>query len=116
MMTRSVAVGTKFGKRGGKIGLLIAAISFVAFGAAAQMSGGQTGAPMQSPAMAAAPAAQMAPASLSLTGEVKTELHLSAADLKALPRATLTALDTHEKQTHVFEGVTLQELLKRAGV
>jgi DMSO/TMAO reductase YedYZ molybdopterin-dependent catalytic subunit len=109
-------VETKLRNRGRGIGLLIVAISLVVLGAAAQMSSGQTAAPTQSSAMTAAPAAQLAPASLSLTGEVKTELHLTAADLKALPRTTLTALDAHEKQTHTFEGVTLQELLKRAGV
>jgi DMSO/TMAO reductase YedYZ molybdopterin-dependent catalytic subunit len=109
-------VETKLRNRGRGIGLLIVAISLVVLGAAAQMSSGQTAAPTHSSAMTAAPAAQLAPASLSLTGEVKTELHLTAADLKALPRTTLTALDAHEKQTHTFEGVTLQELLKRAGV
>jgi DMSO/TMAO reductase YedYZ molybdopterin-dependent catalytic subunit len=115
MISRSVAVETKFGKRGIELGLLIASIGLIALGAAAQMWGGQPAAPTQSPAMTAAPSAQMT-ASLSLTGEVKTELHLSAADLKALPRTSVKAFDAHEKQTHVFEGVTLQELLNRAGV
>jgi hypothetical protein len=48
--------------------------------------------------------------------ELAQELHLTGADLKAMPRTTLTAMDAHEKQTHTFEGVTLAELLKRAGV
>jgi DMSO/TMAO reductase YedYZ molybdopterin-dependent catalytic subunit len=91
--------------------LLIATIGFVVMGAAAQTAGGQSAPPMQT-----APAATAVQATLSLTGEVTTELHLSAADLKALPRTTLTAMDAHEKQTHVFEGVTLAELLKRAGL
>jgi DMSO/TMAO reductase YedYZ molybdopterin-dependent catalytic subunit len=62
------------------------------------------------------PAAQATGVMLSVTGEVTTELHLTAADLKALPRTTVTAMDAHEKQTHTFEGVTLAELLTRAGV
>jgi DMSO/TMAO reductase YedYZ molybdopterin-dependent catalytic subunit len=110
----TVHMKLKSGGRG--IAKLIAAIGLIALGAATQMSGGQAAAPMQSPAMTAAPAGQVATASLSLTGEVKTELHLSAADLKALPRTSVKAFDAHEKQTHVFEGVTLQELLNRAGV
>lgn len=100
----------KFKMRVSGIGLLIAAAGLVAMGAAAQMDGGQAAPSMQA---TAAPAVS---ASLSLTGEVKQELHLTAADLKALPRTSVKGFDAHEKQTHVFEGVTLQELLKRAGV
>jgi len=92
------------------IALLIAATGFVATGAAAQMAGGQAMPANQAPAIPAAPA------TLALTGEVTQELHLTAADLKALPRTTLTAMDAHEKQTHTFEGVALAELLKRAGL
>ena len=104
-------MNTKLKKCRRGIALLIAAICLAALGAAAQMAGGQA-APsiMQAPAM---PAAQ---ATLSLAGEVAQELHLTGADLKALPRTTLTAMDAHEKQTHTFQGVTLAELLKRAGV
>lgn len=109
-------MNTRLKKVGRGIGLAIVTFSCAAFGAASQMSGGQSAAPMQSPAMTAASAGQAMTASLSLTGEVKTELHLSAADLKALPRTSVKAFDAHEKQTHVFEGVTLQELLNRAGV
>lgn len=96
-----------------RIGLLIAAVSLVAMGVAARTAGKQAAPPMQAPATANATAAQ---ATLSLTGEVAQELHLTGADLKAMPRTTLTAMDAHEKQTHTFEGVTLAELLKRAGV
>jgi DMSO/TMAO reductase YedYZ molybdopterin-dependent catalytic subunit len=116
MISRSVAVNTRLKRAGRGIGLSIVAFSCIAFAAVAQMSGGQSAPPMQSPAMTAPPAGQMASSSVSLTGEVKTELHLSAADLKALPRTSVKAFDAHEKQTHVFEGVTLQELLNRAGV
>jgi DMSO/TMAO reductase YedYZ molybdopterin-dependent catalytic subunit len=98
-------------KRCGRgIGLLIAAIGFVTMGVATQMAAGQAMTTTQAPAT---PAAQ---ATLSLTGEVTQELHLTDADLKAMPRTTLTAMDAHEKQTHTFEGVTLAELLKRAGL
>lgn len=105
-------MNTKLKRCGREIALLIAAIGIVAMGAAAQTAGGQAAPPMQ-PAPAATPTPT---GTLSVTGEVTTELHLSAADLKALPRTTLTAMDAHEKQTHVFEGVTLAELLRRAGL
>ena len=101
---------TKLKRCGRMIALLIAATGFVATGAAAQMAGGQAMPANQAPAIPAAPA------TLALTGEVTQELHLTAADLKALPRTTLTAMDAHEKQTHTFEGVALAELLKRAGL
>jgi DMSO/TMAO reductase YedYZ molybdopterin-dependent catalytic subunit len=108
-----MTVNTNLKRRGRGVGLLIAAIGFVALGAAAQMAGGQAAPSMQAQAT---PAAQAMQGTLSLTGEVTQELHLTGADLKALPRTSVTATDAHEKQTHVFEGVTLQELLKRAGV
>ena len=113
MRTRSVEVDTKLKRYGHGIGLLVAAMSFATMGTAAQMAGGQAAPSMQA---AATPTVSAAPATLSLTGDVAQELHLTAADLKALPRTTLTAMDAHEKQTHRFEGVTLAELLKRAGV
>lgn len=76
---------------------------FCTLGAAAQQ--GTAPAAMQSTTVA-----------LSVTGAVTTELHLTAADLKAMPRTMVTAVDAHEKKSYVFEGVTLQELLLRAGV
>jgi DMSO/TMAO reductase YedYZ molybdopterin-dependent catalytic subunit len=103
-------VNMKLKRCGRGIGLLIAAIGFVTMGVATQMAAGQAMPTTQAPAT---PAAQ---ATLSLTGEVTQELHLTDADLKAMPRTTLTAMDAHEKQTHTFEGVTLAELLKRAGL
>jgi len=89
-----------------RFGLLIAAVGVAALCAAPQ-------AMQKAPAM---PAAQSTDVLLSVTGEVTTELHLTAADLKALPRTSVTAMDAHEKQSHVFEGVALAELLKRAGL
>jgi DMSO/TMAO reductase YedYZ molybdopterin-dependent catalytic subunit len=90
--------------------LLVALIGFATVGAAGRAASEQAAQPMQTPA------AQATGVMLSVTGEVTTELHLTAADLKALPRTTVTAMDAHEKQTHTFEGVTLAELLTRAGV
>jgi DMSO/TMAO reductase YedYZ molybdopterin-dependent catalytic subunit len=47
-------------------------------------------------------------------GDVAKPLTLTAADLLAMPRTKLTAA-AHD-QTGVFEGVTVRELLTRAGV
>ena len=52
---------------------------------------------------------------LSLKGEVKQELHLSASDLKAMPRAKVTAKD-HDGKAREYDGVALQTLLAKAGV
>jgi len=61
----------------------------------------------------AAPAA--AAPELKIHGSVETPLTLSAADLKKMPRKTLTVTNAHEKKTEVYEGVLVQELLRRAG-
>jgi DMSO/TMAO reductase YedYZ molybdopterin-dependent catalytic subunit len=79
------------------------------------------------PALIAATAAQAAPArakpvaptavaptALRVIGDVATPLTLTAADLKALPRTTVTATD--EGRTVTYEGVLVGEILKRAGV
>ena len=62
---------------------------------------------------------QAAPANdatlLVIKGEVKQELHLSAADLKALPRVKVTAKD-HDGIAREHEGVTLLTILAKAGV
>jgi DMSO/TMAO reductase YedYZ molybdopterin-dependent catalytic subunit len=52
---------------------------------------------------------------LSLKGEVKQELQLTAADLKAIPRVKVTAKD-HDGTAREYEGVALQTLLAKAGV
>ena len=57
-----------------------------------------------------------AAAELHITGNVSTPLVLSVADLKKMPRKTLKVLNPHEKKDEVYEGVPLQELLRRAGV
>ena len=53
---------------------------------------------------------------LQVTGNVATPLSLSANDLKALPRKTLKVMNPHENKEENYEGVAVQELLRRAGV
>lgn len=61
--------------------------------------------------------AQNAPASaiLKIGGNVSTPLELTAADLKNMPRKTLTVANPHEKKSETYEGVLLQTLLAKAG-
>ena len=51
---------------------------------------------------------------LLIKGAVKQELHLTLADLKAMPRTKVTAKG-HDATTHEYEGVTLTTLLAKAG-
>jgi len=53
---------------------------------------------------------------LRVTGGVSTPLALSMADLKKMPRKTVKVVNPHEKKAEVYEGVPIQELLRRAGV
>jgi DMSO/TMAO reductase YedYZ molybdopterin-dependent catalytic subunit len=55
-------------------------------------------------------------AELRIGGEVSTPLVLSVADLKKMPRKTLSVVNPHDNKTEKYEGVLLEELLKRAGV
>ena len=57
--------------------------------------------------------AQQAPASISIIGAVPHALTLSAADLAAMPRATVTT--TNNGIATTYEGVWLAEVLKKAG-
>jgi hypothetical protein len=41
---------------------------------------------------------------------------LTVADLKAMPRKTPTVVNPHEKKTEKYEGVALEEILRKAGV
>jgi DMSO/TMAO reductase YedYZ molybdopterin-dependent catalytic subunit len=52
---------------------------------------------------------------LVVKGEVRQELRLTAADLKALPRVKVTAKG-HDGTAREYEGVALQSLLAKAGV
>jgi DMSO/TMAO reductase YedYZ molybdopterin-dependent catalytic subunit len=49
-------------------------------------------------------------------GAVSTPLTLTIADLKKMPRTTLHVENPHDKKPEVYEGVLLEELLRRAGV
>ena len=55
------------------------------------------------------------PGQLKIGGSVSTPLILTVADLKAMPRTTIRAMNTHEKKTETYEGVLLEELLRKAG-
>jgi DMSO/TMAO reductase YedYZ molybdopterin-dependent catalytic subunit len=63
--------------------------------------------------------AQSAPvvaAELRIGGAVSTPLVLSVADLKSMPRKKLAVVNPHDKKPEVYEGVLLEELLRKAGV
>jgi DMSO/TMAO reductase YedYZ molybdopterin-dependent catalytic subunit len=55
-------------------------------------------------------------AELRVSGTVSTPLTLTVADLKRMPRKTLTIVNPHDKKTEKYEGVALEEILRRAGV
>lgn len=66
---------------------------------------------------AASPAQNVtAVAELRIGGDVGTPLNLSPEELKKMPRKTLRVVNPHEKKAGVYEGVSLEELLRRAGV
>jgi len=54
-------------------------------------------------------------AQLKIGGAVSTPLTLTVADLKAMPRTTLHVENPHDKKSEVYEGVLLEELLRRVG-
>jgi len=62
--------------------------------------------------------AQTAPATaeLRISGAVTTPLVLTIADLKNMPRKKLSVVNPHDKKTENYEGVLLEELLRKAGV
>ena len=62
-------------------------------------------------------AAQSASASptLKVGGNVATPLQLSLEDLRKMPRETVKVFNPHEKKTEVYQGVSVEELLRRAG-
>lgn len=55
-------------------------------------------------------------AALRIAGNASTPLSLSAKDLKAMPRTSLKVLNPHENKEETYEGVAVQELLRKAGV
>ncbi len=64
-------------------------------------------------AFASAQAPKAAP-SLSITGDVATPLTLTAADLAAMPRETVSVSEEDGSKVQ-YEGVPLREILKKAG-
>jgi DMSO/TMAO reductase YedYZ molybdopterin-dependent catalytic subunit len=61
-------------------------------------------------------AAQTAPEpNIVVTGDVPTPLTLSAKDLAVMPRETVEVTDADGSKT-AYEGVPLQEILKKAGI
>jgi DMSO/TMAO reductase YedYZ molybdopterin-dependent catalytic subunit len=57
-----------------------------------------------------------AAAELRISGAVSTPLVLTVADLKKMPRKTLSVMNPHDKKKETYEGVLLEELLRKAGV
>jgi DMSO/TMAO reductase YedYZ molybdopterin-dependent catalytic subunit len=55
-------------------------------------------------------------AQLKIGGAVSTPLALTVADLKNMPRTVLHVTNPHENKAETYEGVLLEELLRRAGV
>ena len=55
-------------------------------------------------------------AELKIVGGTSSPQIVTAADLQKMPRKTLKVVNPHNKKTEVYEGVPLEELLRRAGV
>lgn len=53
---------------------------------------------------------------LKIGGAVATPLVLTPEDLKKMPRKTLSVMNPHENKIEVYEGVLVQDVLKRAGL
>jgi len=53
---------------------------------------------------------------LKVTGAVSTPLTLTIEDLKQMPRRKVSVVNPHDKKTENYEGVLVEDLLKRAGV
>lgn len=65
---------------------------------------------------AAPPKPSTGPSDFKISGAVTTPLDLTVADLKGMPRKTLRVDNPHSKKTEVYEGVLVEELLRKAGV
>jgi DMSO/TMAO reductase YedYZ molybdopterin-dependent catalytic subunit len=55
-------------------------------------------------------------AGLRIGGAVSTPLVLTIANLRKMPRRKLLVVNPHDKKTENYEGVLLEELLRKAGV
>jgi DMSO/TMAO reductase YedYZ molybdopterin-dependent catalytic subunit len=56
------------------------------------------------------------PTEFKVSGAVTTPLVVTAADLKNMPRKTIRVENAHAKRTEVYEGVLVEDLLRKAGV
>ena len=56
------------------------------------------------------------PVVLKIEGAVSTPLSLTLEDLKKMPRKTVPVVNPHNHKTEVYEGVLVEDLLKKAGV
>lgn len=59
--------------------------------------------------------ASTAPAELRVGGAVQTPLTLTVADLKKMPRKTFSVVNPHSQKKETYEGVPLEEILRKAG-
>ena len=71
--------------------------------------------PLVSAAQTGTQTTAASPSELRISGAVTTPLVLTIADLKKMPRTTLSVLNPHDKKQESYEGVLLEELLRRAG-
>lgn len=55
------------------------------------------------------------PSEVKIGGAVTTPLVLTAADLKSMPRKTVRVENEHAQKAEVYEGVLVQDILKKAG-
>jgi DMSO/TMAO reductase YedYZ molybdopterin-dependent catalytic subunit len=80
----------------------------------ASFAGAQTPVKAQAPAVPQTPAGTQAP-TVKVLGEVLNPLTLSATDLAAMPRTTVSAKDK-QGVSHSFSGVAVSEIFNKAGV
>jgi DMSO/TMAO reductase YedYZ molybdopterin-dependent catalytic subunit len=72
--------------------------------------------PLPTPAQASSTEkASTGPVELKIGGDVATPLTLSLADLKKMPRKTLSVVMPHDEKAATYEGVLVSDLLRQAG-
>jgi len=53
---------------------------------------------------------------LKVNGDVRVPLSLSMDDLKKMPRKTIAVVNPHDQKAEKYEGVLVEDLLRKAGV
>src|SRR5215831_16401573 len=53
---------------------------------------------------------------LQVSAAVRTPIALTVEDLKKMPRKTVSGVNPHDKKSENYEGVLVEEVLKKAGV